>query len=256
MCSARPVVPVYNSPACQTIIAPTLRHSPIRNVDLTVVDPSERQLITRAQNGELDAFNELVERYERLVYAVSVRLLRDHQHAEDVTQDTFIRAYSSLNQFNGSSFRAWLTRIATNRCYDVLRGFQRRPAQSLDAQLVEDEPRWSLEPLPDDPEQRMLHRALGARLEVALDELSEDQRLAVLLYDVHGYDYDEIAQIVDASLGTIKSRISRGRARLRELLKADHESRELFDAVRRHISDDDTDGEQPAPRSWKAERSE
>jgi RNA polymerase sigma-70 factor (ECF subfamily) len=233
-----------------------LRHSPTRNVALTVVDPAERQLITRAQNGELAAFNQLVERYERLVYAVAVRLLRDHQHAEDVTQDTFIRAYSSLNQFNGASFRAWLTRIATNRCYDVLRGMQRRPAQSLDAQVVEDEPRWSLEPPPDDPEQRMLQRALGARLEVALDQLTEDQRLAVVLYDVHGYDYDEIAQIVDASLGTIKSRISRGRARLRELLRADHESRELFDAVRRHMSDDDTDGEQPAPRSWKAERSE
>jgi RNA polymerase sigma-70 factor (ECF subfamily) len=221
-----------------------------------VVDPTERQLISRAQNGELKAFNELVERYERLVYAVAVRLLRDQQHAEDVTQDTFIRAYTSLNQFSGPSFRAWLTRIATNRCYDVLRGMQRRPAQSLDAQVVEDEPRWSLEPPPDDPEQRMLQRALGARLEVALDQLVEDQRLAVLLYDVHGYDYDEIAQIADASLGTIKSRISRGRARLRDLLKADRESRELFDAVRRHISDDDTDGEQPAPRGWKAERSE
>jgi RNA polymerase sigma-70 factor (ECF subfamily) len=230
--------------------------STVKECGPILVDPAERQLIVRAQNGDIAAFNQLVERYERLVFAVAFRLLRDRQHAEDVTQDAFIRAYTALSQFNGVSFKAWLTRIATNRCYDVLRGFQRRPAESLDAQLVEAEPRWSLEPVPDDPEQSMLRQALGTHLEQALDQLPEEQRLAVLLYDVHGYDYDEIAQIAAVSLGTVKSRLSRGRARLRDLLKADTGSRELFESVRRHISDDDSGGDQGSPRRWKAERSE
>ena len=78
----------------------------------------------------------------------------------------------------------------------------------------------------------------------------------MLLYDVHGYDYDEIAQIAAVSLGTVKSRLSRGRARLRDLLKADTGSRELFESVRRHISDDDPDEDERSSRRWKAERSE
>jgi RNA polymerase sigma-70 factor (ECF subfamily) len=102
----------------------------------------------------------------------------------------------------------------------------------------------------------MLRQALGSRLEHALDQLAEDQRLAVLLFDVHGYDYEEIAQIAAVSLGTVKSRLSRGRARLRELLKADTASRELFDSVRRHISDDDSDEDQRSSWHGKAERSE
>ncbi len=217
---------------------------------------AERRLISSAQRGDLEAFNQLVEQYERLVFAVALRLLRDYQHAEDVTQDAFLRAYSSLSQYRGGSFRAWLTRIATNRCYDLLRATQRQPAQSLDEQAFEEEPRWSVEPLPDDPERLAMRTALGRRLDVALDLLPEDQRLVVLLYDVHGYDYEEIAQIAGISLGTVKSRLSRARARLRDLLKADKNSRELFDAVRRHLSDDDSVAEEEARQHGKVERAE
>jgi RNA polymerase sigma-70 factor (ECF subfamily) len=222
-----------------------------------LVDPQiEQRLITGAQHGDIQAFNQLVEQYERLVFAVAYRLLHDYQHAEDVTQESFIRAYSSLHHYNGGSFRAWLTRIATNRCYDLLRGFQRRPAQSLDAKEVEEEPQWSVEPLPDSPERSALTSALGQRLERALDLLPEEQRLVVLLYDVHGYDYEEIAEIASISLGTVKSRLSRARSRLREMLRADKESRELFDAVRRHLSDDDSAGDQDMRQQGKAERTE
>ncbi len=223
-----------------------------RNVE----SKAERRLIAAAQRGELEGFNQLVEQYERLVYAVSVRLLRDHQLAEDVTQDAFIRAYSSLDQYGGGSFRAWLTRIAANRCYDLLRSAKRRPADSLDAELVEEEPRWSVEPVPDDPEREAMRLALGQRLERALDLLPDDQRLVVLLYDVHGYDYEEIAHIAEVSLGTVKSRLSRARARLRDTLRADKESRELFEAVGRHLSDDDATADSPSRWHGKAERAE
>lgn len=221
------------------------------------MDPhTEQRLIARAQLRDLNAFNQLVEQYERLVFSVSVRLLRDYQHAEDVTQDVFLRAYSSIDQYSGGSFRAWLTRIATNRCYDLLRSIQRRPVQSLEERAVEEEPAWSVEPRPIDPEDSAVRADLSRRLEHALDLLPEDQRLAVLLYDVHGYNYGEIAEIADISLGTVKSRISRARARLRDLLKADKASRELFDAVSRHLSDDDSAGKRQSPQHGKAERTE
>lgn len=228
-----------------------------RGVVTRLVDPlTEQQIISDARRGDIDAFNRLVEQYERLVFAVAVRLLRDPENAEDVTQETFIRAYSSLLHYHGGSFRAWLTRIATNRCYDLLRSLQRRPADSLDTEVVEAEPRWSVETVGVDPESLAVRAELGRRLERALDLLPDDQRLVVLLYDVHGYDYEEIAQITDVSLGTVKSRLSRARSRLREMLKADEESRELFDTVRRHLGDDDSAGVQQSRQQGKAERAE
>lgn len=221
------------------------------------MDPhTEQRLIARAQLRDLNAFNQLVEQYERLVFSVSVRLLRDYQHAEDVTQDVFLRAYSSIDQFSGGSFRAWLTRIATNRCYDLLRSFQRRPAQSLEDRAAEEEPAWSVEPRPIDPEVSAVRMDLSRRLEHALALLPDDQRLAVLLYDVHGYDYSEIAEIAGISLGTVKSRISRARSHLRDLLKADKKSRELFEAVSRHLTDDDSAAERQSRQHGEAERTE
>lgn len=207
--------------------------------DATLLSPDD-SLIAAARGGDLAAFNVLVERYERLVYAICLRLLRDPHLAEDVTQETFIRAYGAIASFEGGPFRSWLARIATNRSYDTLRYQRRRPAESLEAQVVEVEPRWSVEPPVDDPERFAARSELSRRLEAALEYLTEDQRLVVLLHDVHGYPYDEIAEITGASIGTVKSRLSRARARLREVLRADAGSRELLEAVSRQLSDDES----------------
>lgn len=198
---------------------------------------SERQLIARARDGDLDAFNQVVECYQGLVYRVCLRVLNDSGRAEDVAQDTFIKAYSALDQYQGGSLKSWLMRIATNRCYDVLRAERRRPAASLEAQPMESEPEWSVEPGTENPDSYASRSQLSAYLERALGELTVDQRTAVVLFDIHGYSYEEIAGITDASLGTIKSRISRGRVRLREILRADEQARELFDAVWRQTDD-------------------
>lgn len=200
---------------------------------------SDVALVEEARRGDLEAFNVLVERHQRSVYAIAVRLLRDPHLAEDVTQDTFVRAYRALDTFEGEQFRAWLLRIATNRSYDVLRYHRRRPAESFDGQLVEGEPQWTTKTPIDNPEQYATRQALGRRLEAALDKLSDDQRLAVLLHDVHGYPYEEIAQITGATLGTVKSRLSRARARLREELRADERSRELLEGVSRQLNGDE-----------------
>lgn len=193
----------------------------------------EQHLIADARTGDLEAFNQIVDRYQGLVYRVCLRVLRDSGRAEDATQDTFIKAYSALDQYHGGSLKSWLMRIATNRCYDMLRTERRRPAASLDAEPVESEPEWSMEPAAENPDSYASRSQLSAYLERALAQLSDDQRTAVVLFDIHGYSYEEIAGIVDASLGTIKSRISRGRVRLREILRADDQARELFETFSR-----------------------
>jgi len=201
--------------------------------------PPDEELIAAARNGDLAAFNTLVARHERAVYGVALRLLRDPEAAEDVTQDTFVRAHAALDQFVGGSARSWLLRIATNRSYDVLRYRRRRPAESLDARPVEEEPVWAVETPPANPEAFATRQELSARLEAALAMLTDDQRVAVVLYDVQGYSYEEIANLTGATLGTVKSRIHRGRARLRELLRQDPRSRELLgEASRQHSGDE------------------
>ena len=199
----------------------------------------DEKSIRAALRGDLNAFNELVDRYQGAVYAVCYRILRDAHLAEDAAQETFVRAYGALAQFDGTTVRPWLLRIATNRCYDLLRYQRRRPAGSLDDELVESEPRWTLRSPDDDPEERATTGALSERLEAALAELPDDQRIVVLLHDVQGYRYEEIGEITQAALGTVKSRLSRGRARLRELLRADIGSRELLETVWRQPKDEE-----------------
>jgi len=205
----------------------------------------DEQLVTAARRGDLDAFNILVLRYERPVFNLCLRLLRDAASAEDVTQDTFVRAWGAIASFRGDAFRPWLFRIATNRAHDLLRVRARRPASSLDAEPFEREPIWSTHaPAGEAPEAHALRRELAVHLERALAALPDDQRLVVLLSDLHGCDYQEIAATTGAALGTVKSRLSRARARLRQILHDDPEAGELFDRYTRH--DDDQD-EGPPP---------
>ena len=179
----------------------------------------EERLVAEAQRGSLDAFNRLVRAYERQVYNVALRVVGDVDTAEDVTQDTFLLAYRSLHQFRGGIFRAWLLRITTNRSYDELRRRQRRPAGSFDELGFEPRVEWSTLAAGEDPDARAERLELSRALELALARLPDDQRTVVVLSDVQGYSYDEITAITGASLGTIKSRLSRGRARLREALR-------------------------------------
>lgn len=181
-----------------------------------------------AQLGDLDAFNQLVIRHERAVYGTCLRMLRDPHLAEDATQDAFIRAWNAIDSFRGGIVRPWLLRIATNRTYDLLRSRARRPAQSLDAQPFETEPEWTTQAQPSEhPESFSTRGEMSTFLEEALATLPEDQRVAIVLSDVQGYGYDEIAEIMDIAVGTVKSRISRGRSRLRDYLQNTPQGMEL-----------------------------
>lgn len=180
---------------------------------------ADEALVYAAQKGDLDAYNRLVRAHERQAYAVALRLLRKPELAEDATQDAFIQAYRALDTFRGGYFRAWLMRIVTNRCYDLLRASTRRAADSLDDQAFEAEPHWASTTPADDPVTRATQGELGQLLERALAQLPEDQRTTVILCDIQGYAYEETAQIMDVALGTVKSRLSRARAALRESLR-------------------------------------
>lgn len=197
----------------------------------------DERLIRAAQRGDLPSFNALVTRHDRAVYGVCLRMLREASAAEDATQDTFIKAWSSIDSFRGGVVRAWLMRIATNRCYDVLRAQGRRPADSLDAQIGEVEPRWSSQSEGEHPEAFAARAELSGYLERALAMLPEDQRAAIVLSDVQGLPYEEIAIATGVAVGTVKSRISRARGRLREVLRADPEAAELFERFVRHYDE-------------------
>ena len=199
----------------------------------------DERLMEAAQRGDLDAFNRLVQRHERAVFNVCLRLLRDPGLAEDAGQDTFLKAWNAIESFRGGLVRPWLLRIATNRSYDMLRAKARRPAQSLDAELYESEPEWTTQtPATEHPESFAARSELSVQLEKALASLPADQRLAIILADIQGYGYEEIAQIAGVAIGTVKSRISRGRSRLRDELQANKESRELFERFARHTTSD------------------
>jgi RNA polymerase sigma-70 factor (ECF subfamily) len=182
----------------------------------------EQRLVEAGQRGDVEAFNQLVRLYEGRVYNLCYRMLGDSDAAADVAQDTFISAYRNLNKFRGGVFRSWLLRIATNACYDALRARKRRPSVSLDA-LQESDDDGPLFDLPDpgeSPDDLALRRELAAAIKRGIAELPEDQRVVVLLSDVQGLSYEEIAEATNTNLGTVKSRLSRARARLRDILRA------------------------------------
>jgi len=183
----------------------------------------DRRLVDRARGGDLEAFNTLVVHYQDYLVSLAARITGDLDSAQDAVQEAFFSAYRNLAAFRGDSFRAWLTRIAVNAATDVTRRRQRKPADPYPEREGET---W--EPPADgaaDPEREAIRRAQGRALSAALAQLTEGQRAAIVLYDVEGFDYPAIAEITGVSLGTVKSRIHRGRLALREALGA---SLELF----------------------------
>lgn len=180
----------------------------------------EAALIRDAQGGDLDAYNTLVLHYQGQAYNVAYRIMGEGHSAADATQEAFISAYKAIGSFRGGSFKAWLMRIVTNACYDELRRRKRRPQASLEALHVEDEaPHESFASHSENPESHAQRVELQAAIAICLQELPEDQRTVAILRDIEGFSYEEIAQTVGVAGGTIKSRLSRARARLRDCLQ-------------------------------------
>lgn len=178
----------------------------------------EQALIAAARTGNTSAFNTLVRAYQDVAYNVAYRILGHGDSAADATQEAFLAAYRALPAFRGGSFKAWVLRIVTNACYDQLRVRQRRPQVSLEDAVEDADYASSFADPGESPEEAILRQDMAQAIEAAIAKLPLDQRVALVLSDVQGLSYDEIVAVTGASLGTVKSRLSRARARVRDYL--------------------------------------
>jgi len=183
---------------------------------------SEEILIARASKGDLEAFNHLVLTYQDMAFHHAWSMLNDRDLAEDVTQESFIKAFRAMGRFHGGSFRAWLFRIVTNTSYDLLRRTQKHPSQPLVPENEDgdefESPSWLADPsmsvqgtVEQNEEAEYIYRMI--------DELPDVYRTVLMLIDLHEFDYTEAAQALNIPLGTVKSRLVRARLQMREKLK-------------------------------------
>jgi RNA polymerase sigma-70 factor, ECF subfamily len=182
----------------------------------------ELSLIQSAQRGDLDSFNTLVLSYQDQVYNTALRILNDEELAADASQEAFLSAFKSLNSYRGGSFKAWLLRTVTNACYDELRRKKRRPTTPLEPETEEgdevESPRWLADPNAS-PEDDLDKAELEHAIQHCLENLPTDFRMVVVLADIQGLDYREVAIAAKTPIGTIRSRLARARLRLRECLQ-------------------------------------
>ncbi|MCL4558096.1 MAG: sigma-70 family RNA polymerase sigma factor [Deltaproteobacteria bacterium] len=178
-------------------------------------------VLERFKKGDVSAFDEIIAAYQDSIYGLCFHMLGDYHNAQDAAQDTFLKAYQSLKGFKqDASIYTWLYRIAVNTCIDYKRKFT---FESLfkhhfnDERLIEQEP--SDEP---SPERISESRQSAATLKKALDKLSKKLKAVILLKEIEGLSYEEIAYTLDISIGTVKSRISRARDELRVLMEGTH----------------------------------
>lgn len=186
----------------------------------TVASAQEQVWVTQALEGDLVAFNAIVERYQQVAYNLSLRMLRDPSLAEDVTQEAFFSAYRNLSRYRGGSLKSWILTIVANRSRDILRSPARNRTFSIEAYTEGGDPAgpWHH---PDDLPEEQAERAETSRLvRHAVNQLPDDQRMVVTLVDLQQMDYEEASRITGASLGTVKSRLFRGRQRLKESLRS------------------------------------
>jgi len=184
-------------------------------------DQDDRELVTSARAGDRDAFRVLFERYHRRAYALALGVVRHPDDALDVVQDAFIKAHKYLDKFEGnSSFYTWLYRIVMNLAIDHLRKHKRVKPVELDEQKLEDGADDSLIPriLGGNPGRALMDKQIRARIDEALAELSENHRAVLVMRELEGLSYEEMAQAMDCSKGTIMSRLFHARRNMQKRL--------------------------------------
>jgi RNA polymerase sigma-70 factor (ECF subfamily) len=198
---------------------------------------SDRDLVLACQHREPQAFEELVKRHQRTVYSLLYQLAPDWEDTSDLAQEVFIRVWRNINNLrNPASFRSWLTQIVTNLFYDELRKRPRRlPTVSMDESINDDEEgEGATRDIPDSsllPEEKALNKEVTEVIRQAMLRLPEQFRTAIVLREVEGLSYEEIAVITQTEMGTVKSRIARARTKLQELLKPYLEQTKTEDEV-------------------------
>ena len=192
------------------------------------MSPEEAEIIRRCKAGDLSAFNQLVRQYEKLVYNFAYRLTNNYDDANDISQEALIRVFSAIKSFRGdASFTTWIYRITTNVFLDERKRARAHPHTSLDEHVELEESsivRQIEDPSPQ-PLAQIEEKELGNILHLAVASLPEYQRAMVVLYHTEQKSYEEIAEIMNLPIGTVKSRLNRARLALKEILSP---QRELF----------------------------
>lgn len=185
------------------------------------VRDEEAALIDRARGGDLPAFDHLVERYKQRIYSTIYHMTSNHADANDVAQETFIKAFKNLDRFKGdSAFYTWLYRIAVNNTINFIKRRRANHVSLDDADAgIQNDPDFVERTTSDGPTRAVAANQLMRRLNEALQKLSPNHRLVVTLYDIEGMQHGEIAKIMNCSEGTVRSRLFYARAQLQELLK-------------------------------------
>jgi RNA polymerase sigma-70 factor (ECF subfamily) len=184
----------------------------------------DKELVARALEGDESAYGELLERFRRPVFSLIYRMIGDREQAEDLAQESFVKAFNNLDSYNPSyRFSSWLFKIANNHAIDHLRRARLSTVSihgsphAVDAERAE-ETRIVLESRDESPEQEMLALELGGEIEQAIARLRAEYRTAVILRHIENRPYEEIAEIMDVPIGTVKTFLHRARAELREML--------------------------------------
>ncbi len=210
-----------NIPAVKSVSRPdTLSPAQIDAKAQSVAE--DAALIRRVQRGDASAYNDLILKYEKLVYNFAFRLTQNHEDANDVAQDAFIRAYNAINSFRGdAAFSTWIFRITTNIFLDERKRRKAHPQQSLDEYSSQEEQRegMQVEDTAPQPDEVVIGKDRQRILARAIQSLPDYQRSMVVLYHLQQKSYEEIAEIMNLPLGTVKSRLNRARLALKEKLQ-------------------------------------
>jgi RNA polymerase sigma-70 factor, ECF subfamily len=218
-------------------------------------DPlDDAELVVAARNGDSEAFRTLFERYHRRAYALAFGVLRNQDDALDTVQDAFIKAHKYLDKFEGnSSFYTWLYRIVMNLAIDHLRKHRRVKPVELDESRVEDHADEALLPriLGGNPGRALMDKEIRARIDKALDELSDNHRAVLVMRELEGLSYEEMAQAMACSKGTIMSRLFHARRNMQKRLLdlVDNPSRELLEDLGVKDGEEESDESTPRGRS-------
>lgn len=181
----------------------------------------EKILIEKSQNGDIESFEKLIEKYQVIAFNIAYRMVGNREDASDMAQDALIKVYKSLKNFRGdSSFSTWIYRIVTNTCIDAIRKMKKIQTYSLDKEYESENGNYSFE-IADNkylPERLYEIKEKKELVQAALNKMAEKYRTVLVLRDIQGFSYEEISEITQNPVGTVKSRISRGRLLLKEIL--------------------------------------
>ena len=184
-------------------------------------------LIQKAQKGDTNAFGTLVASYEKFIFNVACKMFSNSEDASDIAQEALIKAYKNIDKFDfNSSFSTWLYRITVNACIDEMRRRKGRESISIDAEDEESGLALQIEDTSLGAEERVIQNETVSEVRAAIDKLSEEHKTVIILRDLQDMTYEQVAQTLDLSIGTVKSRLARARKSLKDIILKDREQKD------------------------------